>query len=68
MGKLANSKVFIEECVTEMEKVTWPDQDQLKSATWVVILFTILVSGIIWIMDILSRLVIVDLIMGLFGV
>jgi len=67
VGRLANSKVFIEECVAEMEKVTWPDQEQLKNATWVVILFTILVSGIIWIMDIASRLVIQDFIMGLFG-
>ena len=68
MGRLANTKVFIEECVTEMEKVTWPDREQLRNATWVVILFTILVSGIIWIMDIISRLVIVDFIMGIFGV
>jgi len=68
LGRLANTKVFIEECVTEMEKVTWPDREQLRNATWVVILFTILVSGIIWIMDIISRLVIVDFIMGIFGV
>ena len=68
MSRLANSKEFIQECVTEMEKVTWPDSDQLRNATWVVILFTILVSGIIWIMDIASRLVIQDFIMGLFGV
>ena len=67
MSRLANTKEFIGECVTEMEKVTWPDSDQLRNATWVVILFTILVSGIIWIMDIASRLVIVDLIMGFFG-
>ena len=67
MGRFADTKVFIEECVTEMEKVTWPDRDQLRNATWVVILFTILVSGIIWIMDIISRLVIVDWIMGIFG-
>jgi len=67
LSRLANTKEFIGECVTEMEKVTWPDSDQLRNATWVVILFTILVSGIIWIMDIASRLVIVDLIMGFFG-
>jgi preprotein translocase SecE subunit len=49
-----------------MEKVTWPDRDQLRNATWVVIVFTILISLVIWIMDILSRAVIVDLIMGVF--
>lgn len=68
MGKLAETKGFIEECATEMSKVTWPDRDQLRNATWVVILFTILVSGILWIMDIISRVVIQDFIMGLFGV
>ena len=62
----ANTKIFLEECVSEMEKVTWPDRDQLRNATWVVIVFTILISLVIWIMDILSRLVIVDLIMGVF--
>jgi preprotein translocase SecE subunit len=67
VSRLASSKEFIEECVAEMQKVTWPDQDQLRNATWVVILFTILVSGIIWIMDIAARLVIQDFIMGLFG-
>jgi preprotein translocase subunit SecE len=66
MSRIANTKIFLEECVSEMEKVTWPDRDQLRNATWVVIVFTILISLVIWIMDILSRLVIVDLIMGVF--
>jgi len=67
LSRLASSKVFIEECVAEMQKVTWPEQEQLKNATWVVILFTILIAAIIWIMDIVSRLLIVDGIMGIFG-
>ena len=66
MARIANAKTFIEECISEMEKVTWPDRDQLRNATWVVILFTILISLIIWIMDIISRTVIVDFIMGVF--
>ncbi len=66
MSRIANTKNFLEECASEMEKVTWPDRDQLRNATWVVIVFTILISLVIWIMDILSRAVIVDLIMGVF--
>ncbi len=66
MGRLAKAKTFMEECVAEMERVTWPDRDQLRNATWVVILFTLLISAVIWIMDIISRAVIVDFIMGLF--
>ena len=66
MSRITGAKVFIQECATEMERVTWPDREQLRNATWVVIAFTILVSLIIWIMDIVSRLVIVDFIMGIF--
>ena len=66
MASFAGIKTFVDECVSEMQKVTWPDRDQLRNATWVVILFTILISIVIWIMDILSRLVLVDFIMGVF--
>ena len=67
MAETSNVKTFIEECVTETKKVTWPDQDQLKNATFVVIIFTILVSAVIWAMDLVSKWVLVDFIMGLFG-
>ncbi|MDE0806853.1 MAG: preprotein translocase subunit SecE [Longimicrobiales bacterium] len=65
-GKLTALKNFIEECWDELTKVTWPDFEQLKSATLVVILFVIIISGVIWLMDVLSRTVI-GFIMGLFG-
>ena len=66
MSRITAARDFVQECVTEMERVTWPDRDQLRNATWVVILFTILVSFIIWIMDMISRVLIVDFIMGIF--
>ncbi len=66
MASFADVKTFVDECVAEMQKVTWPDRDQLRNATWVVILFTILISLVIWIMDLVSRLVLVDFIMGVF--
>lgn len=46
-----NTKTFIDECWIELQKVTWPDRDQLQQATLVVILFTMAVSLIIWGMD-----------------
>jgi preprotein translocase subunit SecE len=64
--KLKETKTFAEECWIELQKVTWPDADQLKSATIVVVVFTIVVSLIIWMMDKLSGGV-VELIMGIFG-
>ncbi len=59
-------RLFFNECVGEMRKVTWPDREQLRNATWVVILFTMLISLVIWIMDVISRAVIVDFIIGIF--
>ena len=64
--KIDGTRDFIEECSEELQKVTWPDYDQLKNATFVVIIFVILISAIIWIMDVFSRTMI-DLIMGVFG-
>ena len=66
MAKLAGIRAFVDECVVEMQRVTWPDRDQLRNATWVVMVFTILISIVIWIMDLASRLVLVDFIMGVF--
>ena len=66
VGKLAAIKNFVEECWDELSKVTWPDSEQLQSATMVVIVFVILISGIIWLMDVSSR-TIIGFIMGLFG-
>ena len=66
VSKITATRDFIEECWDELSKVTWPDRAQLKSATMVVILFVILISAIIWIMDRLATWVI-GLIMGAFG-
>ena len=67
MGRIASIKTFIDECIAEMGKVTWPDRDQLRNATWVVILFTIILTLVIWLMDLFSSFVIVRFIMGMFG-
>ncbi len=66
LSRITATRDFIEECWDELSKVTWPDQEQLKSATMVVILFVFLISAIIWIMDVVSRWSI-GLIMGIFG-
>ena len=63
---IRDTRDFIEECWAELQKVTWPDYEQLQNATLVVIVFTLLVSGIIWLMDVTVRFL-VDVIMGIFG-
>jgi len=66
VSKIEETKVFLEESVEELRKVTWPDQDQLRNATIVVLVFLAIVSAMIWSMDTVVRWV-VDIIMGIFG-
>ena len=66
LQKVTDTRVFIEEAWVELKRVTWPDFEQLKNATWVIIAFSVLVALIIWIMDVASRTVI-DLILRVFG-
>ena len=64
--KLSDTRNFIEESWAELQRVTWPDYEQLKNATFVIIVFSIIVALIIWIMDWASRTVI-NLILQVFG-
>ena len=65
-GRIQASRIFIEESVDELRKVTWPDYPQLKNATLVVLFFVFMVSAIIWLMDVSVRTVF-NSIMGIFG-
>ena len=49
------SLVFLGEVQGEIKKVTWPDRQQLKNATGVIILFVIAVAIIIGLMDIILQ-------------
>ena len=66
IGKINDARDFIEESWAELQRVTWPDYEQLKNATFVIIAFSIAVSLVIWIMDIASRTVI-NTILRIFG-
>jgi len=66
LDKVKATGTFLEECWEELQKVTWPDPDQLKQATLVVIVFTVIISAIIWLMD-LGVSFVIRFIMGLFG-
>lgn len=56
----------MEESWEELQKVTWPDWPQLKNATIVIIVFVILISAVIWLMDLVVRSA-VDVILRIFG-
>jgi preprotein translocase subunit SecE len=66
MSQIKRTGEFVQDCWIELQRVTWPDWPQLKNATLVVIIFCVLISLVIWLMDIASRFFI-DTIMGIFG-
>lgn len=66
MEALARVRDFGGDVVEELKKVTWPDRAQLKNATFVVVIFVLIVAAIIWGMDVVVRNVI-DLILNLFA-
>ena len=63
---VVRTRDFTNEVVDELKKVTWPDWPQLKSATLGILVFVVVVSAIIWVMDLVVRQVI-NLIIGLFA-
>ena len=63
---IKNTRTFLEECWVELQKVTWPDREQLQNATIVVLAFTIAISFIIWTMDGIVSFVLRQ-VMGIFG-
>jgi preprotein translocase subunit SecE len=52
---IADIKRYTDETVDEMKKVTWPDWAQLRNSTFVVLVFVVIVSAIIWLMDVAVR-------------
>ena len=66
VDRVKSTRTFLEESWTELQKVTWPDRDQLQNATLVVIAFTVAISFIIWGMDSVIRFLLAQ-IMSLFG-
>ena len=66
IDRVRSTRTFIEESWEELQKVTWPDWPQLKNATIVIIVFVILISAVIWLMEVVVRFVI-DSILRIFG-
>ena len=48
---------FLSEVVIELKKVTWPGADETRRSTLIVIVFTIVLSGFLWISDSVWRVV-----------
>jgi preprotein translocase subunit SecE len=66
MSIVARTRDFTAEVVEELKKVTWPDKQQLRQATLVMLIFVFIVAIIIWFMDMGVRGVL-SVIMNLFA-
>jgi len=64
---VSRTRDFTEQVLEEIKKVTWPDWPQLKNSTLVVIVFVVIVSLIIFLMDVIVRNVL-GFIINLFSV
>ncbi len=48
--------LFIRDSYKElMQKVTWPNWEQLQQSTMIVLAATIIITGLVWIMDFASN-------------
>ena len=61
-----SAREFLGDVKEQVQKITWPDQEQLKSSTGVILAFVAMVAVIIFGMDIAVRTVL-DLIRSLFA-
>jgi preprotein translocase subunit SecE len=48
---IVQTKAFVNDVSKEMKKVSWPDKDKLRQSTTVVIVATLLITGIVAIID-----------------
>ena len=57
---------FFVEVSDEIKKVTWPDREQLKESTAVIVAFVTIVAALIFLMD-RGVILVLDLVTSLFG-
>jgi preprotein translocase subunit SecE len=55
-----DTAAFVTEVQGEIKKVTWPDREQLKNATLVIIGFVLLMAVVIGVMDIMLQWIFVS--------
>ena len=58
---------YVENVVTEMRKVTWPDRAQLKDTTIKIIIFVLFLGLVIALLDVVLQSILVKGIPSLFG-
>jgi preprotein translocase subunit SecE len=60
-------RLYISEVVAEMRRVTWPDKAQIRQLSIGVVVLSLVIGGIIGIIDVILQNVLVQWIPRLFG-
>jgi len=55
-----STAAFLTDVNGEVRKVTWPDRQQLRSATGVIILFVVIVAILIGLMDVILQMILTN--------
>jgi len=63
---IRGARDFVGDVQTEMQKVTWPDWPQLKNSTFVIVVFVVIVSLLIFGMDFIVN-ILLNLLRSLLG-
>ncbi len=53
VNKIEQLKIFLKEAREELNKVVWPEKKVVINATWVVLAITIIVAGVLGIVDLI---------------
>ena len=54
--KMSKVGAYIKESYTELvEKVSWPSWSQLQQSTLIVLVATLVITGIVWAMDLIAQ-------------
>ena len=63
----ARVRLYVSEVIAEMRRVTWPDKAQIRQLSIGVVVLSLLIGGVIGIMDVILQNVLVVWIPRLFG-
>jgi preprotein translocase subunit SecE len=66
-GYFSRSRLYVSEVIAEMRRVTWPDKGQIRQLSIGVVVLSLVIGGVIGIMDVVLQNVLVVWIPRLFG-
>jgi preprotein translocase SecE subunit len=67
VGPVTRFRTFVSDVMGEMRRVTWPDTGQVRQLSIGVIILSLVVGGVIGILDLVFQQVLVKLLPSLFG-